>query len=57
MIEWPRASLLDPLPPIHQVARLAPGQASPEVAELLADLQRVLGDHGHPGSADDLPVG
>ena len=51
VVDWPRAEGLVDLPPVHQVARLAPGEASPEVAELLADLQRVLGDSGSVGSA------
>ncbi|MEM9561796.1 MAG: LysR substrate-binding domain-containing protein [Actinomycetota bacterium] len=54
VIDWPRGETLDPLKPVNQVARLAPGETSPEVAELLADLQRVLGP---PGSAADWAGG
>ncbi len=54
VIDWPRGDTVDPLQPVNQVARLAPGEASPEVAELLADLQRVL---GAPGSVAIGTVG
>ena len=48
VIEWPRAAGLPPLPPIHEVARVAPGSRSPIVAELLADLQDELGNDSEP---------
>lgn len=44
VIDWPRAEQLPELPPVFQVARLAPGEASTEVAELLADIEQELGD-------------
>lgn len=43
VIDWPRGREL-PLPPVFQVARLAPGERSHEVAELVADIERELGD-------------
>ena len=46
VIGWPRAADLRPLPPVFQVARTQPGERPPEVAQLLADLERVLGDRG-----------
>jgi DNA-binding transcriptional LysR family regulator len=53
VVDWPRGASLPPLPPVFQVARLAPGERSTEVTELLADIERVLGD---PGSLAGLPV-
>ena len=44
VIDWPRAEMLPPLPPVYQVARLAPGETSTEVAELLAEIEQVLGE-------------
>lgn len=44
VIDWPRAEQLPDLPPVFQVARLAPGETSNEVAELLADIEQALGD-------------
>lgn len=52
VIDWPRGRLF-PLPPVFQVARLAPGERSHEVAELVADIERELGD---PGSLAALGV-
>lgn len=52
VIDWPRGESL-PLPPVMQVARMAPGERSTEVVELLADIERVLGD---PTSAADLDL-
>lgn len=54
VIDWPRADAMPDLPPVYQVARLAPGETSTEVAELLADIEQVLGD---PGSVAELAVG
>ncbi|MEL6983777.1 MAG: LysR family transcriptional regulator [Actinomycetota bacterium] len=54
VIDWPRAESLPDLPPVYQVARLAPGETSTEVAELLVDIVQALGD---AGSLADAPVG
>lgn len=45
VIDWPRGGSLN-LPPVCQVARLAPGEGTTEVTELVADIERVLGDPG-----------
>jgi DNA-binding transcriptional LysR family regulator len=52
VIDWPRAESLPDLPPVYQVARLAPGETSNEVAELLANIEQVLGDTGSVGETN-----
>ncbi len=54
VIDWPRAEQLPDLPPVFQVARLAPGETSTEVAELLADIEQALGD---PASIAETAAG
>ena len=38
VIPWPRGESLPLLPPVYEVARPAPGDRSPVVDELIADL-------------------
>jgi DNA-binding transcriptional LysR family regulator len=52
VIEWPRAAQLPPLPPVYQVVRLAPGPVAPEVAQLVADLERVLVEGSFDAAVD-----
>ncbi len=44
VVEWSRAESLGSLDPVYQVVRLAPGETSNEVSELVSDLQLVLGE-------------
>ena len=42
VVPWPRAAELPALPPVHQVARLSPGERSAVVQELLAAIEQEL---------------
>lgn len=45
VIEWPRAPELPPLSPVYQVVRPSPGPTAPEVAQLMAEVERVLAEN------------